>query len=51
MKNIISQLIFMIQESGSIGYKVKLIGTVLFHALPMYFHCYIGEVVLSMVGL
>lgn len=50
MDNIISQFFCMIQESGSFGYKMKVFGTILFHALPVYFHCHLGEVVLAMVG-
>lgn len=47
--NIFSQFIFMIQESGSFGYKVKVIGSIMFNVLPLYFHCHMGEVVLTMV--
>eukprot|EP00102_Acyrthosiphon_pisum_P018798 XP_016656008.1 PREDICTED: odorant receptor 42a-like [Acyrthosiphon pisum] len=34
--------------NASLGYKVKIAGSILFNLLPICFHCHIGEVVLSL---
>ncbi|XP_060868321.1 odorant receptor 85b-like isoform X1 [Metopolophium dirhodum] len=34
--------------NASLGYKVKIAGSLLFNLLPMCFHCHVGEVVLSL---
>ncbi|XP_025200899.1 odorant receptor 49b-like [Melanaphis sacchari] len=34
--------------TASLGYKVKIVGSLLFNILPICFHCHIGEVILSL---